>query len=379
MDNNLVEKKIMLILTEECNLNCTYCYEDYKRKKAMTFETAKEILDKEYNTIGKYDHLTIELIGGEAFLEFELIQKIYDYAFRLFNEKKTLFFCTTNGTLIHGKVQEWLAERKDNFVCSLSLDGNKKMHDLNRCFKNSNIGSFDYIDIAFFKNTWPNQSVKMTVSEKSLPYLYEGVKYIEDLGMGCVCTFATGIEWHEESVNVLIEQLDKLVKHYIEYPEIPVCKLIDFNFNAMYIPVQSDYQLCGAGRNLHAYDVNGDFYPCQGLSPVTLGLEEAKKYKNYYFDDFKFSEDNSCLACPYIRLCRTCYASNKKSTGNVEYETAEMCLFNRLCMLAGSKLRYFQLKEKNEEELTELEKYELAAIYDIQKNVLDEKKYIKKL
>ena len=375
---NKIEKKIMLIITEECNLGCTYCYEEYKTKNIMSFETAKQILDREYSTIGEYDDLTIEFIGGEAFLEFGLIKKIYDYARELFDKEKTIFFCTTNGTLVHGEMQKWLAERKEHFICSLSLDGTKKMHDMNRPFKNCNIGSFDHIDIDFFKRTWPQQSVKMTVSEESLPFLYDGVKYVEDLGMKCVCTFATGIEWHDESVNVLIEQLDKLVAHYIKYPERQVCRLLDFNYNAIYLPIENNYKLCGAGRNLHSYDVHGNFYPCQGLSPVTLGEEEAKKYIDYDFENFSFSENNPCLTCPYIRLCRTCYASNKKSTGDVENETVEMCLFNRICMLAGSKLRYYQLKNKDISELTLEEKYELAAVLNIQENVLDEKKYIKK-
>ena len=41
-------KKIMLIITENCNLRCIYCYEKNKNGKSMTFETAKEILDRAY-------------------------------------------------------------------------------------------------------------------------------------------------------------------------------------------------------------------------------------------------------------------------------------------------------------------------------------------
>lgn len=37
---------IMLLLTNECNLNCIYCYEHHKNVSKMTFHTAKYILDE---------------------------------------------------------------------------------------------------------------------------------------------------------------------------------------------------------------------------------------------------------------------------------------------------------------------------------------------
>ena len=41
-------KKIMLIITESCNLRCKYCYEKNKNGKGMSFETAKRIIDHAY-------------------------------------------------------------------------------------------------------------------------------------------------------------------------------------------------------------------------------------------------------------------------------------------------------------------------------------------
>lgn len=44
------QKKIMLLLTEECNLNCVYCYEHFKSKRKMSFDTARSILDNFYSS-----------------------------------------------------------------------------------------------------------------------------------------------------------------------------------------------------------------------------------------------------------------------------------------------------------------------------------------
>lgn len=42
----MIPERIMLLVTENCNLNCIYCYEHQKNKRIMTFDTAKSILDE---------------------------------------------------------------------------------------------------------------------------------------------------------------------------------------------------------------------------------------------------------------------------------------------------------------------------------------------
>lgn len=70
-----VNKKAMLLVTEECNLNCVYCYEHYKNHSKMDFDTAKRILDKFYANTKTGDTVLIEIFGGEAFTNFPLIKK----------------------------------------------------------------------------------------------------------------------------------------------------------------------------------------------------------------------------------------------------------------------------------------------------------------
>ncbi len=41
------QKTVMITLTENCNLSCSYCYEHNKTKSMMKIETAKEIIDYE--------------------------------------------------------------------------------------------------------------------------------------------------------------------------------------------------------------------------------------------------------------------------------------------------------------------------------------------
>lgn len=53
------------------------------------------------------------------------------------------FSVTTNGTLIHGEIKRWLYENRDKITLKLSLDGNRKSHNINRS------NSFDKIDLDF--------------------------------------------------------------------------------------------------------------------------------------------------------------------------------------------------------------------------------------
>ena len=62
MYNNLVSdnivKGVTITLTQACNLNCIYCYENHKSTKFMSFEKAKEIIDKELTSIKKNKNKT---------------------------------------------------------------------------------------------------------------------------------------------------------------------------------------------------------------------------------------------------------------------------------------------------------------------------------
>lgn len=71
-----VHKDVTLTITEACNLNCIYCYENHKSKRKMNFEIAKRILDYELTADDGSKKVTIDFFGGEPFLHFELIQEV---------------------------------------------------------------------------------------------------------------------------------------------------------------------------------------------------------------------------------------------------------------------------------------------------------------
>ena len=115
----------------------------------MTFHTAKYILDENIKKINKSDRIILELFGGEVFKNFSLMKEIYSYLSSNYSDYNISYETTTNGTLIHDEIQQWLYERRKHFSISLSLDGTPDMHNKNRIFKDGQ-GTYESIDINFF-------------------------------------------------------------------------------------------------------------------------------------------------------------------------------------------------------------------------------------
>ena len=330
-----------LTLTGNCNLNCSYCYEHKKTNSVMSFDTAKTILDKEMNL--ESEGITyIELFGGEPFLEFDLIKKIYDYVETNWSDKKWIMFATTNGTLIHGKIQDWLKCRKDKFVCGLSLDGTKEMHDKNRS------NSFDKIDVDFFLKTYPNQKIKMTVSQETLPSLAEGVIYAHNLGFKVNCNLAFGIDWGSAANKKILErELKKLIDYYLDNPNIEPCSMLEMPIE--HLGVEKDCKntvrkWCGAGTVMHDYYVDGSLYPCQFFMPLSEGAEKSSKY-----GDIKFYEeipleklDSKCQTCKCVEACPTCYGSNYIATGDIYKKDENLCELTKIILKARSYFKALQ-------------------------------------
>lgn len=177
-------KTVTLTLTQACNLSCTYCYEHHKSNRRMSVETAKSIVDYELKNFADFEGIEFDLFGGEPFLAFDLVREITDYICSKKGDIPCTVFATTNGTLVHGEVQDWLREHVGCFICGLSLDGTRDMHNVNRS------NSYDDIDLDFFLEMYPEQDVKMTVSRETLPHLAEGVIELHQKGFAVSCNLA---------------------------------------------------------------------------------------------------------------------------------------------------------------------------------------------
>ncbi len=354
-------KEVMLILTEGCNLSCSYCFEHYKTARKMHLETAKKIIEVEMEMEDGTDECRFTMFGGEPFLEFETIREIYNYIESGMPgwKKKAIIFVNTNGTLLDEEKKEWLRVRKEHIYCGLSLDGTREMHNRNRS------NSFDQIDLEFFKECWPEQNVKMTVSKETLPQLAEGVMFVHEKGFECGCTFAYGIEWSDALVGILQEQLYILVRYYAENPQLHLCQILDIDLTGVLKMPKSNFKRCGAGELMKAYDTEGNLYPCHAFSPSGLG-SAAEQFINYKLPASDIQEEERCINCSYHLICPTCYGVNYIYTGSAAKRSEWLCRFFKLCVEASAIIQLRRLSGKNPEELDEHDYGTLKAIQKIE-------------
>ena len=351
-------KYITLVLTHQCNLRCRYCYEKHKDNCTMSYDVAKNIIEKELNLLDKYSIVQIDLFGGEPFLEFDLIKKIVDYSRKCAFKKKFYFFITTNGCLLSDEIKKWLRDNTDLVQLSLSLDGTKKMQDINRC------NSFDKIDLSFFKTTYPEQTVKMTISNETLRNMAEGVIFLHSRGFGVSCNLAYGIDWSDLSnVNALSSQLKILIDFYLKNPSIESCSMLDVrrlinvsrnsNTNSM---------VCGVGRGTKAFDYDGHQYPCQHFLPISIGVKQARnaaKIKFYSEEIPDYLMDRQCAKCVVRNICMTCYGANYAATGNIFKHDENMC---KLFKIQFKALSYFAIKKFVNHQFDDLGRIKTASI-----------------
>lgn len=359
MNNMYLKKIVTLVLTQNCNLNCSYCYEHSKTKKTMSVETAKKIIEKEINTNDEYPEIIFEFFGGEPFLEFDLIKELYEYIWNPKFTKKRVCFVSTNGTLLTDKMKEWLSQRKQYIVCGLSVDGTKKMHNINRS------KSFDSIDLDFFVNTWPEQSAKMTISKETINDLAEGIIFLHNKRFLISANLAHGVDWSEPNLSdILEEQLNKLIEFYVDNPDIQPCSMMSMPISRL-ASNDINKRWCGSGTHMKAYDIDGQCYPCQMFLPISS--TESRNFESINFSDDEKFKDPFCNNCPIDAICPNCYGMNYNNRGNVAIRDHNLCVLTKIIALAVSKMQYLKIQRYGIESISKepLEQYKVVKGIEI--------------
>lgn len=98
------KKEIQITISEDCNLNCIYCYEKSKSHNVITEQKIKEIILKELASPG-LKQIIIYFHGGEIALHFDIIKNTCEWVWKENFETKVTFAASTNGTLIQDDIK----------------------------------------------------------------------------------------------------------------------------------------------------------------------------------------------------------------------------------------------------------------------------------
>lgn len=139
------------ILTDECNLTCPYCINQYKRKHAAVKKDFSQRLEIINQCIDQYvsprlanasesKPVRIFFNGGEILMEWETIKAVVCRLSEAYKGIPFEFEMNTNLTLMTEEIAEFLS--RHNFKINISIDGYQSAHDRTRRYRNGK-GSFD--------------------------------------------------------------------------------------------------------------------------------------------------------------------------------------------------------------------------------------------
>lgn len=349
---------ITLIVTNKCNLNCSYCYESRKDAEEMSFETGQRIIrDSILN--GAFDAIQIDFHGGEPFLNFKLIKELCEWTWYEFPDRKVQFFTTTNGTILTEEMETWISHHREKFCVAVSMDGTPEMNRWNR-------GTvIPERHLNFYHQMWPLQPIKMTVSKETISGLAEGIIYAHTLGFNVNANLAYGINWEDAYVDIYREELKKLVKYYGKNENVLPCSILNHSLIKV-LSEKENIRHCGAGKRMKAYDTRGNCYPCQMFAPNTLDPPDWEKVENWNFEsNDSLYQDDSCGTCLIYNICPTCYGNNYLERGHIGKRDKRLCQFIIQEKIAESEYWVNKLQHKEFDQITEREYLELKAAMKI--------------
>lgn len=333
-------KHITFIVTKDCQLACKYCYLVGKNEKErMSFDVAKKaidyILSNEFDSHFNQERVVWDFIGGEPFLEIDLIDKICDYIktemFRLNHHwfNSYMFSFTTNGINYSSpKVQQFIEKNRNHIGIGITIDGTKKKHDLNRIWKTKDgfspkpeeeKGSYDDVvrNIPLWREQFPQEGTKVTISSADIEFIKDSVMHIYSLGVNTVNINVVFEDvWKEGDDKRFEEQLIQLADAIIdgEYYTDYTCSFFSEHLGKPMDKKLQNNNWCGAGRML-AVDAAGNFYPCTRFAQYSLRDKKA-----WIIGNVHDGIDKNKLR-PFLTLNR-CTQSNQEC---IDCEVAEGC------------------------------------------------------
>lgn len=379
-----IAKNITFIVTKDCQLACKYCYLVGKNEKErMSWNVAKAAIDYILDNEQDFREASVvwDFIGGEPFLEIDLIDKICDYIkiemyrrnHHWFNSYRFSF--STNGINYHtDKVQDFIKKNYDHLSIGITIDGTEKKHDLNRIWKGEGPEQGSYKDVVKNIPLWleqfPDGGTKVTISSADIPYIKESVLHLFDLGIHEININVVFEDvWNEGDDALFEDQLMQLADAIIDnnlYEE-NACSFFTEQMGKPMDCVLENGNWCGAGKML-AIDAAGNFYPCTRFAQYSLRDKKAwiignihdginkNKLRPFLTLDRCTQSSQECIDCEVASGCAWCQGENYDAaeTPTVYQRSTAICKMHKARVRANNyywnKLfRKLELEGKREE------------------------------
>lgn len=321
--------KLSFIVSNKCNLNCTYCYqkEDYSYENLSFLDIEQKLIEamnivknrENPNDIRK-ELIEVQIIGGETFLFLDDIEKLV-YSKNLKNQIFKYSFIT-NGTLLEKyfdrilKLKEYIESNNGVLNLSLSYDGQKNSN-LFRVSKNKDFKTGDYLYNLLKTNEnikKLNLVVRTTILYENLNMFFEIFKEVVELGY----SFSFSLDIRKELMiqNNFFELYDNEINKINNYIKENNLKLDTFQYYKN--EFKSKQFTCQAPGHLLTFDSKGNVFLCNSAAVYEeLKIGTIKENINILFEKSKVfltqKNDEKCKSCNVL-FCKSCPVENYRNS-----------------------------------------------------------------
>ena len=319
---------LVLNITNQCNLACTYCYEfgadkiatPQGKPKYMTLETAKASVDFLLDKSPGRQAVHITFFGGETLMNFALLREVVGYARgKAQGQGRTIgFSLTTNATLLTDEIIAFLSENE--IGVTVSMDGPPDLQDKRRVYK-SGKGSYAVIEprlrklIAGHKTRAITARVTLTDGVTDVIRIYRHLK--DDLGfheVGFAPVTNSGSQEYaiaDTGMDDVLAQFHELADEWLEHAlrgEMHGFSNVSETIGELIQGVNKSHP-CGAGLGLLGVSPAGDLSPCHRftdadthtLGHISSGIDAEKR--SDFLDRGHVSAKYECQSCWARPLC----------------------------------------------------------------------------
>lgn len=349
------------------------CYETHKGNDYMDFDTAKKFVDlllsgekgfKDYVDPSYSPAIVLEFIGGEPLLAIDLIDQIVDY-FKLktaemqhpWATKYMISMCSNGVAYFDPHVQRFLEKNKGHMSFSITIDGNKELHDSCRVFPDGVTGSYDLAVAA--AQDWMSRGYymgsKITIAPGNLPYVYDAILHMVSLGydeINANCVYEKG--WTSEHAQEFYRQLKKIADYWNDNNLVDSHYLSLFGENFFKPKKEDDLEnWCGGYSSMLAVDWRGNLYPCiryvdtalgNRRDPIIIGTVDEGLMQTECTQNCvdcmkqvtrRTKSTDECFYCPIAEGCSDCAAYNYEVFGTVNSRATFICEMHKARALAN--------------------------------------------
>ena len=373
---------LVVNVTNQCNLACTYCYEygedkivdteNGQQPKFMSEETARESVEFALRESRENKHAHITFFGGETLMNFPVLKSTIGYARRRAAEvgKEIDFSLTTNATLLQPDVIEFLATERVGVT--ISIDGPEEMQDKFRVFNNGQ-GSYAMaapkIKALLQRHRTRPVGARVTLTRQTLDVKRIYQHLTDDLGFWEVgfapVTTAPGRDYaiSDGGFDHLLEQFRALAADYLEAS----LQNRHHGFSNVRETLQEIHHghakayPCGAGIGLMGVSTDGRVALCHrfagsddhGLGTVRDGVSWERQQA--FLDAHHISNKTDCSTCWARPICAGgCYHEANTRYGSTESPNLHYCEWIRGWTHTCLEI-YGELAERNPAFLTQFD------------------------